>query len=154
MYGIIDFRRIFLGFIKLHGYDVVEAAFLPVHYALLECVEGFGESHRRGFKPQRLKGRHHERILRSADLYALGVGKLADRVLGVGGQLAVADIHNGQNAGSAFLDRSFVVLIPHGVDKSPELFKGIKKVGHIQPAAGRREGRVVVGRQHGHLNGP
>ena len=51
---------------------------------------------------QELESRDHEGVLRRADLDALGVGELADRVLGAGGQLAVADVENAQQTAAAF----------------------------------------------------
>ena len=74
-------------------------------------------------------------------------------MLGAGGQLAVADVEDAEQAAAAFLDGPFVVLFPHGVDEGAELFKRLKEIGHVDPAAGRREGRVVVGGEVGDVDG-
>ena len=100
-----------------------------------------------------LESRDHERVLRRADLDALGVGELADRVLGAGGQLAVADVENAQQTAAAFLDGPFVVLIPHGVYEGTEFFQRVEHVRHVHPAAGRRERGIVVGGEVGDVDG-
>ena len=100
-----------------------------------------------------MKVSEKERVLRRADLDALGVGELADRVLGAGGQLAVADVEDAQQAAAAFLDGPFVVLIPHGVHEGAEFFQRVEHVRHVHPAAGRRERGIVVGGEVGDVDG-
>ena len=124
-----------------------------MHHTLLQGVEGFGKGNGRGFKPEGLEGGDHQRVLRRADFDPPGVGQLAHGVPGIGGQLAVAHVKDAEQAAAAFLDGPFVVLIPHGVHQSAEFFQRIKKIGHVHPAAGRGEGRVVVGGHVGDVDG-
>ena len=153
VHGVVDHGGVLLRFVELQGHHIVEAAFLTVHHALLERVEGFGKGNGGGLKAESLERGHHEGVLRRADLDALGVGELADRVLGAGGQLAVADVEDAQQAAAAFLDGPFVVLIPHGVHEGAEFFQRVEHVRHVHPAAGRRERGIVVGGEVGDVDG-
>ena len=151
VHGVVDHGGVLLRFVELQGHHIVEAAFLTVHHALLERVEGFGKGNGGGLKAESLERGHHEGVLRRADLDALGVGELADRVLGAGGQLAVADVEDGQDTAAAFLDGPLVVLFPHGIEQRAEFIQRIKQIRHVHPAAGRGKGRIVVRGEHGHL---
>ena len=137
---------------EAHGHHVVEAALLPADGPLGEHIVGVREGRGVRLEAEGVEGGDGQRVLRRAHGQPPGVGEVADGMGRVGGQLPVADVHDGEDARPALPDRPCVVLVPHLIDQLAEFLQRTKQIRHIQPTAGRRERHKVVRGQHGHLD--
>lgn len=105
-----------------------------------------------GLKPRALKAEDRPARSRCAHGSPRTSARIADGMGRVRGQLPIADVHDGEDARPALLDRPRVVLAPHQIDQLAEFLQRAEQVRHVQPAAGRRERHEVIRRQHGHLD--
>ena len=137
---------------ELHGHHVVETALLPVDGSLGEHTVGVREGRGVRLEAKGVEGGDRQRVLRCAHGQPPDVGEIADGMGRVRGQLPIADVHDGEDARPALLDRPRVVLAPHQIDQLAEFLQRAEQVRHVQPAAGRRERHEVIRRQHGHLD--
>ena len=70
-----------------------------------------------------VEGGNRQRVLRCAHGQPPGGGEIADGMGRVRSQLPIADVHDGEDARPALLDRPRVVLVPHQIDQLAEFLQ-------------------------------